>query len=626
MADSNLPGGGTNCPATPAGGTGQGCVTTQMGYDSYGNITTVTDATGGVTKTTYDTTTRIYPYTVRQPQVVKPAPEPSVTIETATQYNLRCGKPLSQTIAYLSGADPATQPKTLRDYDSFCRLSKVALPDETLSVPHLWYSYYLGNPYYVNLIGQAIPQHATDIWIEEEVGAPLRAHRDELYDALGRPLQVQRTGVVNGVHTVIAEGTTRYDVRGNATATVVPFTTTYSYYNGAVLFAPPDAGASTTSMTYDPLNRVTQVTNLDGSLRTVDYSVAWQTTAQDECYNDATCVGGKTVEIRDAFGRVTEKDVYEEPSTRKAGTQYTYDGVGRLTRTRLWDGSIWQPTTDITVTYDALGRKIKMWDPDSGWWKYGYDKVGNLIHQEDPKTNQHVQFCYDAINRVTKKQYFTTDSYAAGWCSQTVAQQISSFYDAAAVAYSVGRLTTVNDLSGGTLYQQYDVRGRARWIDKQLTVNGHATTATTLYEYDRADHVWKITYPDNPAEQVVYGVNAEGKVVSLQNASGSPTYLSDLWYDVFGRPTKITHGNGTTDTRTYGNQTTNFRLASISTTQGSNIHLNLSYASYNKTGLLTQLTDLRNGSGDLSNTATYTYDGLGRLTQVKNPPALLGDS
>ena len=627
--DPNLPGGGS-CPATPVGGSGKGCVTTRMGYDSYGNVTTVTDANGGVTTTIYDTTTRIYPYKVTQPPVVKPAAEPSLTLEVATQYDPRCGTLLSRTIPYRSGADPTTQPKTQRAYDSFCRLSAVALPDETLSAPHAWYTYYLGNPAYVTFIGQVVPAHATDIWIEEEVGASGYAWRDELFDALGRPLEVLRTGVVEGTTTVIADGTTKYDARGHVGAAVTPFTTTYRYYNGAVLFAPPASGAPTTSMSYDALGRTTQVTNPDGSSRTVDYSTAWQTTTQDECYNAAGCTGGKSVEIRDAFGRVVEKNSYEEgTSTRKTGTLYTYDGLGRLTMTTQWGGAAWNHATDITIAYDSLGRKIKLTDPDTGTggtpgtWKYGYDKVGNLIHQEDPKASQHVQFCYDTLNRVTKKQYFATDGYSTGWCNQTATQQISSFYDDAAVAYSAGRLTTVTDLSGSTMFKLYDVRGRALRIDKQLSVNGRLTTATTLYQYDRADHVKQITYPDNPTETVVYSFNGEGKVVSLKNTNTTPTwYLSNLTYDVFGRPRVLTHGNGTTDTRTYGDQTTNFRLSLLSTSNGSTGYLALWYRSYLPTGLITWLVDRRDTSGQLSNTATFGYDGLGRLTAVTNSPNL----
>ncbi|MFN8624618.1 MAG: RHS repeat-associated core domain-containing protein [Candidatus Binatia bacterium] len=440
---------------------------------------------------------------------------------------------------------------------------------------------------------------------------------------------------------MIVDGTTGYDAYGHVGSTLVPYTTSYAFYNGtrtgggggAVLFAAPASGAPGTSMAYDAVGRVTQVTNPDASYRTVDYGTAWQTTNQDECYNAATCIGGKTIEKRDAFGRVIEKDVYEEPSTQKAGTQYTYDGLGQLKITTLWDGTSFNHNTDITITYDTLGRKIQMVDPDTGpsgspgTWKYGYDLVGNLIYQNDPKASQLVQFCYDAINRSTKKQYFTNDSYNPGWCGSTAGTQVTYTYDTyqgSAVPYGLTRVTAVNDLSGTTLYHTYDVRGRALSVEKQISVNAHLTTATTAYQYDLADHVWKITYPDSPAETVVYGFNAEGKMVSLKNVNGSPTYLSDLWYDVFGRPTKITHGNnGTTDTRTYGNQTTNFRLASITTTQGSNTYLNLSYAAYLPTGLLRTLTDVHDSSGDLSNSATFTYDGLGRLTQasgVNLPP------
>jgi RHS repeat-associated protein len=96
------------------------------------------------------------------------------------------------------------------------------------------------------------------------------------------------------------------------------------------------------------------------------------------------------------------------------------------------------------------------------------------------------------------------------------------------------------------------------------------------------------------------------------------SYLSNLTYDIFGRPRVITHGNGTADTRSYGDKTTNFRLNSITTKKGSTTLLSYSYSSYTATGLLRQLNDLGpQGTGNvMNNTATFTYDGLGRLTQV----------
>jgi YD repeat-containing protein len=361
-------------------------------------------------------------------------------------------------------------------------------------------------------------------------------------------------------------------------------------------------------------------------VRTAEHNVAWQTTTKDECYNAPSCTGAMMVEKRDALGRVIEKDSYEEPSTLKTRTKYTYDSLGRLLTTQQGDATTWNASTIITIAYDSLGRKISMNDPDSGMWRYGYDLVGNLVYQDDPKSPtstppgppQHLEFCYDEMNRVTDKFYKTdSDNYGPSQCG-SARGQIQYNYDDTAVASGFGRLTRVDDQSGSTIFRENDVRGRVRRAEKQIHDLGglNLKTATTSYQYDTADHVTQITYPDN--EVVVYGYDQVGQAKSLRNTNATPTwYLTKVTYDVFGRSRVLTHGNTTTDTRAYGDKTKNFRLASILTKQGtSTTHLSLSYASYLPTGLLTRLDDLRDGSGQLSNSASFGYDGLGRLMSV----------
>lgn len=128
-----------------------------------------------------------------------------------------------------------------------------------------------------------------------------------------------------------------------------------------------------------------------------------------------------------------------------------------------------------------------------------------------------------------------------------------------------------------------------------------------------------MTYPDN--EIVVYQYDQAGQVIQVRNAGGSPVYLSNLTYDIFGRSRVISHGDSTTDTRTYGQAGTNYRLQSIKSEWTGVLPpvLNYSYAAYTPTGQLAQLNDLRNPSGVYSNTATYTYDGLGRLIGASGP-------
>lgn len=601
---ANLPEGDT-CPSPPAGGMGA-CVSTTMVYDGfYGNLTVVTDANGHPTTTSYDQATNIYPDTVTN----------ALGHKVTTEYDPGCGKPLSQTITYTGG----TPPRSRREYDTFCRLVKTAMPDEDIATaPHQQVFYYLG-----------YPQRPTAVVTSSrEPNSPFGGYllASTFSDALGRMIEEKHQAVVEGSYAVVAGATRAFDAHGDVTAQYAPF-------SGAGLldiYMSPPAGTGVTTSEYDALGRVTKVTNPDNKFRTAEHNIAWQTTTKDECYNDAGCTGGKVIEKRDVFGNTIEKQSYEQ-DTLKAKTQYTYDGAGRLLTTEQWDGAGWNANTMIVVQYDSLGRKVQLDDPDSGGsWRYGYDKVGNLIYQDDPTSSastpsrpQSTQFAYDAINRATTKYYMSVDEYCPVNVQCTATAQIEYHYDEAPVPYALGHLTSVDDLSGTTFFEQYDVRGRLLQQNKQIDAAGRLTGATTRYQYDVADHLTQITYPDG--EVVLHGYNLAGQIVSLRNTYATPTwYLNNLTYDLFGRQRVITHGNGTTDTRTYGTTpSTNYRLNTIATKKGTSTLLDYRYSSYSANGQIKAIDDYRTRSrctsGVLCGTMTLTYDGLGRLAQASGP-------
>ena len=598
VVDPTLPQ-GAPCPATPAGGSGT-CLPTHLAYDAYGNLVETVDANGNVTTTRYDPT-NIYPATVVDVN----------GLQVATRYDAGCGVLRSETIRHTHTDDPATQPATTYQYDSFCRLQRVALPDESLLTPHAQYYYFLG-----------APRQATDVLIRrvEPWAASRVVLRDALFDAFGRHLQTQRGAVVDGTATIVAEGSVAYDARGNIGDRYVPFLITQCFKAGAALYSPPPAGTGVTTARYDALDRVVEMRAPDQSRRTLTYTVAGETTTKDECYTAPGCTGGMTVERRDVVGQLQEVQRFDESGTMLARTAYAFDSLGHLQTTQQGDPAGLNAATRVAHQYDSLGRKLIMEDPDSGRWRYGYDRIGNLVYQDDPKPSQHVEFCYDAGGRVRRKHTVTAgDAYQSIDCAAP--GTVNYTYDDPAVPYGVGRLTRVDDESGSTLWHVFDVRGHALVVEKRVRdLAGILGSATTRLQYDAADHLTEITYPDN--EVVRYGYDAVGQVRSLRNtATTSTTYLANLTYDVFGRPRVLTHGNNTTDTRTYADSTRNFRLASLTTRQSAGAALlNLSYAAYTPTGLLTRLSDLRDTSGALSNTATFAYDGIGRLIGVTGSP------
>lgn len=435
---------------------------------------------------------------------------------------------------------------------------------------------------------------------------------------------VQPGGASSASLTTVAAISVAYDSRGNKAATYAPFT-------GATrgVFAAPASTAERTLYTYDGLNRATSVQKPDGSRVTMDHiTVALQTTTTDECFASPTtsCPGGKTVETRDWDGRPVQIEAYEQ-SILKGKQQFKYDGLGRLAKTRQWDGTGLNPATDTDTTYDSLGRRIAVTDPDSGTWIYHYDAVGNLRVRDDPTQvpARHIQHCYDALDRITKTYYFdsnfTADLPPTGTSVNCIADaDVDYSYDyTGSGSFGLGRLWSVDDQSGVTSFI-HDERGRTTIVSKAVDWGGDVEFAEFEYAYDDADHVTDITYPDD--EIVAVGYDAAGRVSRLDSSNGD-VYLGNLTYDVFGRPRIIQHGDPTTpeskDEHKYYGADRNFRLESIVTTEGADRRVDLHYETYSARGQLTKLTDRLHPTGVLSNSANYTYDGLGRLTSASGP-------
>ncbi len=109
--------------------------------------------------------------------------------------------------------------------------------------------------------------------------------------------------------------------------------------------------------------------------------------------------------------------------------------MGRLTTVTDAAGNV------TSITYDALGRKIQLTDPDMGTWSYGYNAASNLLTQTDAK-GQTVQFTYDALNRVATKSYPGTVLLPLARGSKTTIDNYTNVYQGGiCVANSSGQCT-----------------------------------------------------------------------------------------------------------------------------------------------------------------------------------------
>lgn len=405
------------------------------------------------------------------------------------------------------------------------------------------------------------------------------------YDGMGRLIQKQTIGLANGAQARIIVVNTKYDQRGKMERVSKPYYVNVSGgYTG--LYQTPSWGANTYfTYEYDPIGRTVEVTNPDGTNSTTVYD-HWLTTSTDEN-------GHKKDFLSDAFGRTTRAREYQSGAVY-ATTTYGYDLMSRLVDT--WDNA----NNNTHLTYDWLGRKTQMQDPDMGTWTYGYDNAGNLLRQTDARSNS-VCFDYDDLNRVTIKTARTgTD------CNASLSYSVNYYYDDTTNGNKgLGRRTLMTDPNGSQSWV-YDKQGRV--ISTSQTITGApANPYNTAFTYDAMNRARTMTYPDG--EVVTNAYNNQGLLQSMSSNDSIPASISTVSYNAASQITSLPFGNGATTNYTYDAQ--DQRLTDIVTTKNGTTLLNVHYTFDNVGNILSAQDNI--GTADTTN---YGYDDLDRLLRA----------
>ena len=377
-----------------------GSVFSEMTYDSYGNILVVKDERGFPITTVYDAY-HLYPAKETN----------ALGHEMLTEMDYRWGKPKKKTDPNLAATE--------YEYDEAGRIKCVAQPGDSIQNCTNPTSTAATERYEYHFAPQVDPPDAELSWVKVERREPNQSSgylpTTTFIDALGRHRYSETLRQVDGQSQTIIVGDTEYDAGGRVVEQYDPYPAPQgegARNNGVNIFDYHLNG----SAYIDPLNRPHTVTKTDGEVVETLYDRG-KMTSFDE-------LGNKAVTIVDRYDRVIRSEVYNGPSTLYSWATTTYDGGGRVLSTTL-NGN---QNTKVSHTYDWLGRKTQTVDPDSGTWKYAYDATGNLIFQDDPKTGQHIEFCYDALGRVTKKSYFDDNDTQQGTCQGS--SNIQYIYDA----------------------------------------------------------------------------------------------------------------------------------------------------------------------------------------------------
>lgn len=228
-------------------------------------------------------------------------------------------------------------------------------------------------------------------------GSPIEA---DWFDMLDRKIK----HVESGFNGTFVERVTDYDDMG----TVAQQSTPFFVGSGNVYF---------TGWNYDRLNRPTlktsQVSELDSVHGDVDtsYSYAGNKTSIKVrgALVPATCSSSTNLcmdmsRSYDVLGRL-EQTVQNNGSTANyATTNYWYDGTGNAIAIKDAEGNV------IQASYDALGRRTQVIDPDAGTRKFTYDGFGETLTETNAR-NIATTHIYDILGRLTQRT--ATDANAA---------------------------------------------------------------------------------------------------------------------------------------------------------------------------------------------------------------------
>lgn len=630
-----------------------GNVTTYL-YDSVGNIISSTDAEGKTTTYTYDLNgnlltkedyaQRVWQYYYDTANRLTSTKNP-LNEETAYEYNVMDfitketnAKGISTEWEYdiagnLLSLTDGNGNKTSYEYDSLYRLISSTAADGGRQE----YLYDAVNNLirYKDALGNITSYSYDEMDRTVQMTRPTGGVYQYSYDAHGNrtsitdPLNYVTSFVYdlnnNLTSKTLANGaayTYTYDAIGRITAQTAPedLSRTYAYDAAGNLASETDQSNRTTTYEYDIMHRLVSSTNpakatttfgydQRGNLTSVVTPKGYTTTYEYDILDriskslDPT---GKTEEMKyDAAGNL--ESIIENGGRT---TTYTHDNVGNLL-------SITNPLNQTqTFTYDSMNRKTGETDLAGYTQSYSYDLNGQVktvtnklggVTSFEYDGNGNMLSATDAENRKVSYTYDLADRLISVTEADNVVAEYG--YD------SVGNLISYKDGNGKVTTYTYNMLGSMTSLTDPLgnvkefsyNVNAMLDTvtnpddSTVHYDYDVLDQLISKTYDEDEDAQALWGYDADGNRISMDDIAGTTGYE----YDEVGKITAVNLSNGKKLLYTYdeyGN------LASLTYPDNTSVTY-----TYNELNQLTQIKDRQN------KITSYERDINGYVTKVTRP-------
>jgi RHS repeat-associated protein len=342
--------------------------------------------------------------------------------------------------------------------------------------------------------------------------------------------------------------------------------TDYQYSTGGLLESKllhTGSDVKTVSYLYDNYGRVSQESHSPGN--TITYVYLGMTTSSS--------TNGKT------YSRTLDAAGYLTSTTEPSGggsVSYKYFSSGQLREVNT-------PSSTVTMTYDDVGNRLTLNDPNAGPMTYTYDGLGRIKTQTDANQKTKTLF-YDDHDRIDY---------------ELNSENIRTSYTYITDGNGKGQVQSISRPDGTSSLYTYDGFGRVLSATEQL--NGWNKTFS--YHYNQFGAVDNVTYPGGFVVTRQY--DGYGNLVEVAENGGSIWRLNAA----NASTSKYTFGNGQVTQKDFDS---NGFLSSIATAKGSVVAQNLAYTFDVQTGNMTKRLDKRFNLEE-----TFIYDNIDRLTQAQ---------
>ena len=289
----------------------------------------------------------------------------------------------------------------------------------------------------------------------------------------------------------------------------------------------------------------------------------------------------------------------------------------------LWTSYAYDPLDEIvavtdnagnatTAAYDNFGRRVTLTSPDAGRTDYVFDTASNLTQ----KITANLKAAGQAVNYSYQYNRLASVAYP-----KFPANNAAYTYGGPGAAGNAADRLTLLTAHGGTLQRAYGPLGeviKETRTPAQDSVAGPNPVFTTLFSYDTWNRIQNLTYADGEVVSFNYDSGGNIKAIAGQKQAVAYPYLTFIGYDKFEARERVALGNGTATNYSYN--PLNRRLTGLlAQTKSARTFMNMSYG-YDAVGNIKTLanaaavpTAVTKGG---ATAYSFGYDDLYQLTSA----------